>query len=90
MSAILRRLRSLLLCAMVVIAPARAQDAPGMRAVQVSPHAWYVQGQSALGSKANRNFISNAGFVVTQAGVVVIDALGSPAMARELDRKSVV
>jgi glyoxylase-like metal-dependent hydrolase (beta-lactamase superfamily II) len=43
-----------------------------------------VQGQSALGSSANRNFISNAGFVVTPAGVVVIDALGSPALARQL------
>ncbi len=60
------------------------QEAPEMRAIQVSPHAWYVQGQSALGSRANRNFISNAGFVVTPAGVVVIDTLGSPAMAREL------
>ncbi len=84
MPAILRSLRSLLLCAMVVIAPAHAQDAPEMHAVQVSPHAWYVQGESASGTRANRNFISNAGFVVTKAGVVVIDALGSPAMAREL------
>ena len=41
-------------------------------------------GQSALGSAANRNFISNAGFVVTNDGVVVIDALGSPALAEEL------
>lgn len=84
MSATLRSLRPLLLCALVIIAPARAQDAPELRAIQVSPHAWYVQGESALGSKANRNFISNAGFVVTNAGVVVIDALGSPAMARQL------
>ena len=51
---------------------------------QVSPTAWYVQGESALGSPANRNFVSNAGFVVTPAGVVVIDALGSPQLAREL------
>lgn len=63
---------------------AHADDSPEMRAVQVSPNAWYVQGQSALGSKANRNFISNAGFVITPGGVVVIDALGSPAMARQL------
>ncbi|MDP1646973.1 MAG: MBL fold metallo-hydrolase [Rubrivivax sp.] len=45
-----------------------------------------VQGVSALGSPANRNFISNAAFVVTPAGVVVIDALGSPALAEELIR----
>src|SRR6476620_7417600 len=51
---------------------------------QVAPSAWFVQGEAALGSSANRNFISNAGFVVTPAGVVVIDALGSPQLAREL------
>jgi glyoxylase-like metal-dependent hydrolase (beta-lactamase superfamily II) len=61
-----------------------AAAAEPMVAQQVSPSAWYVQGESALGSPANRNFISNAGFVVTPAGVVVIDALGSPQLAREL------
>ena len=54
---------------------------------QVSASAWYVEGESALGSSTNRNFISNAGFVVTPAGVVVIDALGSPELARELMRE---
>jgi glyoxylase-like metal-dependent hydrolase (beta-lactamase superfamily II) len=63
---------------------ALAQEAPVMRAVQVSPSAWYVQGVSALGSSANQNFISNAAFVVTPEGVVVIDALGSPALAERL------
>jgi glyoxylase-like metal-dependent hydrolase (beta-lactamase superfamily II) len=58
--------------------------APAMSAQQVSPSAWYVEGLSALGSPANQNFISNAGFVITPAGVVVIDALGSPALARRL------
>ncbi|WP_240668475.1 MBL fold metallo-hydrolase [Piscinibacter defluvii] len=43
-----------------------------------------VQGQSALGSAANRNFISNAGVVETSDGLVVIDALGSPTLAEEL------
>jgi glyoxylase-like metal-dependent hydrolase (beta-lactamase superfamily II) len=43
-----------------------------------------VQGEAALGSSANRNFISNAAFVVTPAGVVVVDALGSPVLAQEL------
>jgi glyoxylase-like metal-dependent hydrolase (beta-lactamase superfamily II) len=55
-----------------------------VQAQQVSPSAWFVQGEAALGTPANRNFISNAGFVVTPAGVVVIDALGSPQLAREL------
>lgn len=58
--------------------------APQMRAQQVSPSAWYVEGVTALGSPANENFISNAGFVITPAGVVVIDALGSPALAQRL------
>lgn len=51
---------------------------------EVAPRCWYVEGLSALGSPANQNFISNAGFVVTPEGVVVIDALGSPALARRL------
>jgi glyoxylase-like metal-dependent hydrolase (beta-lactamase superfamily II) len=51
---------------------------------EVAPGVWMVQGVSALGSSANRNFISNAAFVVTPAGVLVVDALGSPALAREL------
>ena len=65
--------------------PAWAQPAAAAVVLrQVSASAWYVQGESALGSPANRNFISNAGIVVTPAGVVVIDALGSPQLAREL------
>ena len=55
-----------------------------VKAVKVAEDVWFVQGQAALGSPANRNFISNAGFVVTGDGVVVVDALGSPALAREL------
>lgn len=51
---------------------------------QVAPGVWMVQGASALGSPANRNFISNAAFVVTPDGVLVVDALGSPALAQEL------
>jgi glyoxylase-like metal-dependent hydrolase (beta-lactamase superfamily II) len=69
--------------ALLLMAAARAASAD-VTAQQVSPSAWYVQGESALGSAVNRNFISNAGFVVTPAGVVVIDALGSPQLARDL------
>lgn len=57
-----------------------------MPVVQVAPHSYLVQGQSALGSSANQNFISNAGFVVTDDSVVVIDALGSPPLAEQLLR----
>lgn len=61
-----------------------ASEAAAVQPRQVSERVWYVEGQSALGSSTNRNFISNAGFVVTPAGVVVVDALGSPDLAREL------
>ncbi len=68
--------------------PALAQEGsagvPAMQARQVAPNIYYVEGLSELGSSANQNFISNAGFVVTPAGVVVIDALGSPELARRL------
>ena len=57
---------------------------PALKAMQVTDRVWFVQGNAALGSTANRNFISNAGFVVTDDGVVVIDALGSPQLATEL------
>ena len=61
--------------------------APAMKLQQVAANVFFVQGASALGSPANRNFISNAGFVVTKDSVVVIDALGSPALAEELVQK---
>ena len=57
---------------------------PELSPRQVSDSAWLVQGLSAQGSPQNQNFISNAGFVVTPAGVVVIDALGSPILATRL------
>ena len=62
----------------------KAAAAWPMRLQQVARNVYFVQGQSALGSPANRNFISNAGFVITNDSVVVIDALGSPALAEEL------
>lgn len=60
---------------------------PAMELQKVAENVYFVQGASALGSPANRNFISNAGFVVTGDSVVVIDALGSPALAEELVQK---
>jgi glyoxylase-like metal-dependent hydrolase (beta-lactamase superfamily II) len=83
---ILRRWIGIGGAALFVAASVLAQPS-GSRQVtaqQVAPSAWFVQGDAALGTPANRNFISNAAFVVTPAGVVVIDALGSPQLAREL------
>jgi glyoxylase-like metal-dependent hydrolase (beta-lactamase superfamily II) len=61
-----------------------ANEVSPMVLKQVSPSAWYAQGLSALGTSGNQNFISNAGVVITPSGVVVIDALGSPALAVRL------
>ncbi|HSV47886.1 MAG TPA: MBL fold metallo-hydrolase [Ramlibacter sp.] len=70
---------------LLLTAPAvGAQPAPEMKLQKVGPNAYYVQGLAALGSPKNQNFISNAGFVIAPQGVVVIDALGSPALAQRL------
>jgi len=61
-----------------------AADKNTLQATEVADGVWFAQGAAALGSSANRNFISNAGFVVTDEGVVVVDALGSPPLAEEL------
>jgi glyoxylase-like metal-dependent hydrolase (beta-lactamase superfamily II) len=74
------------------IAQAQTSNAPQVsadgtiqvKAIQVAPNTYFVQGVPEMGSKQNQNFISNAGFVVTPKGVVVIDALGSPVLAQKL------
>lgn len=71
------------LVAAVIFAGAPAAQA-AIQAQPVTDGVWFVQGEAALGTRANRNFISNAAFIVTPAGVVVIDALGSPVLAQEL------
>lgn len=54
-----------------------------MTPIQVSKHVWYVKGMSGAATQ-NEGFISNAGFVITPAGVIVYDALGSPSLAQQL------
>src|SRR5512139_3071934 len=75
-----------LLCAALLGLPAAADDIPGvpMKAVKVGAHSYYVQGQSGIADSNNMGFMSNAGFVVTSNGVVVIDALATPALAKKL------
>jgi len=51
---------------------------------QVSEHCWFFEGQAGMAASENRGFMSNAGFVVTGAGVVVFDALGTPALGRAM------
>lgn len=67
-----------------LLVPLAAAAYKPVTATEVTAGVWFVQGEAALGSSANRNFISNAGFIVTEDGVLVIDALGSPVLAREL------
>ncbi|HLW04275.1 MAG TPA: MBL fold metallo-hydrolase [Azoarcus sp.] len=55
-----------------------------MTPVKVGTHSWYVLGESGMASAVNEGFMSNAGFVVTDEGVVVFDALGTPALGEQL------
>ena len=71
---------------LAVVAHAAGPEPLTLKPVKVSEHAWYVQGLPGVASPANQGFNSNAGFVVTPEGVVVIDALGTPALGRELLR----
>ena len=67
------------------LAVAAEEFEPGsvpMKAERVAPHSWYVHGQTGLVSSANEGFNANAGFVVTSEGVVVFDALGTPALGK--------
>lgn len=58
-------------------------DVP-MAPLQVSRHCYYVLGELGVISAENEGFNSNAGFVVTPEGVVLFDALGTPALGRQL------
>ena len=51
-----------------------------MKLKQVSEHVYYVQGKAGIATD-NEGFISNAGFIVTDDGVIVFDALGTPSLA---------
>jgi glyoxylase-like metal-dependent hydrolase (beta-lactamase superfamily II) len=77
----------MLLLAAATSAMAAQASAPAtvaMPVVQVAEGVWFVQGESARGSAANQNFISNAAFVIADGGVLVIDSLGSPPLAERL------
>jgi glyoxylase-like metal-dependent hydrolase (beta-lactamase superfamily II) len=57
-----------------------------LTAIKVSEHVYYVQGRPGVASVANEGFNSNAGFVVTRDGVIVVDALGTPSLGQEFIR----
>lgn len=60
------------------VAIAATDSALTLKPIQVSPHVYYFGGDASMASAANKGFMSNAGFVVTQDGVVAFDALGTP------------
>lgn len=84
----MRTLLAALACVVSAVGGA-AEYAPvtvRVSALRVSPSVYYVRGDSGAASHANQGFISNAGFVVTEEGVVVFDALGTVPLGRELLR----
>jgi len=74
----------LLALALAVASSARAQDDIVLTPKQVAPRTWFFQGEAGMASAQNKGFMSNAGFVVTGDGVVVFDALGTPALGRAM------
>lgn len=54
-----------------------------MEVKKVSEHVYYVEGIAGIATD-NEGFISNAGFIITDEGVVVFDSLGTPSLAKKL------
>ena len=55
-----------------------------LQPIKVTERVYYVQGKPGIASADNQGFNSNAGFVVTDDGVVVVDALGTVALGEAL------
>ena len=48
---------------------------------RVSEHVYYAQGMAGMATD-NKGFISNAAVIITDAGVIVVDTLGSPSLGQ--------
>jgi len=94
MSTCNKHLMPALLCVLVIIVPAAAAERTSMpyetvsipfvlHKVQDAP-VYFVIGHSGVPGADNEGHTSNAGFVVTDGGVVVFDALGTPALGYRL------
>jgi glyoxylase-like metal-dependent hydrolase (beta-lactamase superfamily II) len=94
MSTCIKHLLTALLCVLVTITGAVSAEGTSTPYGTVSlpfvlhkvPDApvYYVIGRSGVPGPDNEGHTSNAGFVVTDAGVVVFDALGTPALGYRL------
>ena len=81
--------KSLLLVFLAIfstLAAAAPRATVDMTLKQTSEHVWFVEGVPGIATD-NQGFISNAGVIVTGAGVVVFDALGTPALSQMLLEK---
>jgi len=72
--------------AALVFAAGTASAQMALTPVKISPHVYYFHGGTGMADSANQGFVSNAGFVVTPDGVVVFDALGTPALGESMVR----
>jgi glyoxylase-like metal-dependent hydrolase (beta-lactamase superfamily II) len=81
----------LVLCFLLSIPGHASEIYPDLRvaveATRLAPHSYYIPGLSGAASAENQGFMSNAGFVVTPAGVVVFDTLGTPSLAAAMLRQ---
>lgn len=86
MSSIRRAFRILLGIAlpMLLCSRAHALEDLALKPVRLTPHVYYFEGQAGMASAANKGYMSNAGFVVTREGVVVFDALATPALGQAM------
>lgn len=57
-----------------------------MQPIAVTDRVYYVEGLPGTATE-HEGFVSNAGFIVTDEGVVVFDALGSPSLAWRLRQR---
>ncbi len=53
---------------------------------KVSKHVYYIQGKAGAATE-NEGFISNATVIITPKGIVIVDALSSPSLARLMLQK---
>ena len=77
-------LGALLLFALSLGALPQPADLPQVTAIKVTERVFYVQGLPGVASAENRGFNSNAGFVITDEGIVVVDALGTAPLGEAL------
>lgn len=72
------------LCSLLGMQAAVAAADIALKPIKVSEHVYYFRGEAGVASAANKGFMSNAGFVVTQDGVVVYDALATPVLGQAM------